>query len=305
MIRTLLSATLSILVVSSVGCAGLDARIVENGEDTHGFRYYMPHPYILISQESAKPGDSILFEKIVQQVDTAAAPSLVDVSLRQASDVVGHAVQLTVSPPSALESIVDKNKMALQKAGSVYLWTPASQDEHIFLVLKDPKLIAGGEKRSFKVTAEGRTEAALKGTLDISAGPLDKDKIQVEAAANEPPKSAKKTLSVVYLPGFEKEIAVEPTEGLGTAKYSLSFKDGWMLSSVNGEVDSKVPETITATAGLVESIGSALPGILTILSGAGVPLPADKQPKELAPGLYYMKFGPTGIFEGLIPVGQI
>ncbi|HTO08714.1 MAG TPA: hypothetical protein VMR86_16830 [Myxococcota bacterium] len=62
---------------------------------------------------------------------------------------------------------------------------------------------------------------------------------------------------IVYLPDKNEEWVAIPHRGLGTAKSTVDLQDGWNLTSLNSETDSKVPETIEALTGVAKL---AIPG---------------------------------------------
>jgi hypothetical protein len=66
--------------------------------------------------------------------------------------------------------------------------------------------------------------------------------------------------AIIYLPDMSQEWIAVIHRGLGSAKSSLDLQDGWNLTSLNAESDSKIPETITALAGVAKL---AIPGAAT------------------------------------------
>ena len=84
----------------------------------------------------------------------------------------------------------------------------------------------------------------------------------------------------LVLPNMTEEYVVRVRPGIGAVKTSVNLTDGWNLSSVGAEVDSKVPETITALTGVAGMIMKAAVG------GE----PAEKP--ALKPGLYKIIYDP-------------
>jgi hypothetical protein len=80
---------------------------------------------------------------------------------------------------------------------------------------------------------------------------------------------------VVWLPDLKQQYAVEPVFGSGTMKFDFAFEDGWRLTKVNPEVDSKTPEVIEKLTGAVASLGALA---LTGRQGAPTDKP-ESQPK--------------------------
>lgn len=60
------------------------------------------------------------------------------------------------------------------------------------------------------------------------------------------------TASVVSVPGAERSVAFK--SGYGTADLSIAMSNG-MITTVGQKTDTKVPETITAVAGLAKEVG--------------------------------------------------
>jgi hypothetical protein len=61
------------------------------------------------------------------------------------------------------------------------------------------------------------------------------------------------TATVVMIPGTERRLTFE--NGYGSSNFSVGLTNG-MLTSVNQQSDTKVPETITAIAGLAPVTGA-------------------------------------------------
>jgi hypothetical protein len=99
--------------------------------------------------------------------------------------------------------------------------------------------------------------------------------------------------TIVYLPDPRQQfiMQVSPLDGslgIGTASMKPTLQDGWNLTALEATVDTKVPETLTAIAGLVSAARPAPPAGPGKL---GIPLPrpggvkTDKG-KPVSPGLY-------------------
>lgn len=108
-------------------------------------------------------------------------------------------------------------------------------------------------------------------------------------------------VKLIYLPDFSRRYAVSISAGLGTAQMNAQLQNGWMLTSLNGSSDSKIPETITALAALASSIGGAVTG-----AGGAAKAPTKTAfdggatPYQLFPGLYEFVFDlKSGALNGL------
>jgi hypothetical protein len=87
-------------------------------------------------------------------------------------------------------------------------------------------------------------------------------------------------ITIVWLPNYNKGYAVKVKSGLGTANGSLKLANGWQLTEFGGIVDTKIPETITATTGLVKAIGA-------------LTLKLEQNQNAFLPGLYRLQFDTT------------
>jgi hypothetical protein len=67
-------------------------------------------------------------------------------------------------------------------------------------------------------------------------------------------------MELKMLPDFSEEYAIDIRTGFGTNHTQITLEDGWNLTSVNAELDSKTAENITAVAQLLSSIGGLVPG---------------------------------------------
>lgn len=81
---------------------------------------------------------------------------------------------------------------------------------------------------------------------------------------------------VIYLPKMDEEYSISTSPGFGSAGATCNLADGWNLTEYSDKLDSKVPETIDAVAGLLKEAAAAAKG------GVGV--------KGLPPGLYRFDF---------------
>ncbi|QDU07326.1 hypothetical protein [Gimesia aquarii] len=59
-----------------------------------------------------------------------------------------------------------------------------------------------------------------------------------------------------YLPDFSEEYSINVKTGFGTADVQIKLEDGWNLTSINQNLDSKTNENISAAADLVTAFGN-------------------------------------------------
>jgi hypothetical protein len=60
------------------------------------------------------------------------------------------------------------------------------------------------------------------------------------------------TSQIIWLPDHSRRYKVEVKPGWGTVDGSLKLANGWMLTDFGAKSDSKMPETLSAIAGLVK-----------------------------------------------------
>ena len=119
---------------------------------------------------------------------------------------------------------------------------------------------------------------AVRGVRFYQPAPYLKVTTVVEAKDG----ASKTTLNyeIVYLPNYEEEYVFDAKEGWGTVKSSIALQNGWMLTNIGAESDSKGPETITAFAGLLKE-AAAIGTLVNTNKAEGIP-----------PGLYRIKWNP-------------
>lgn len=144
------------------------------------------------------------------------------------------------------------------------------------------------------------------------------------------------SLKLIYLPDMAHPMALQSSSGLfGTVSVGPSLQDGWMLTSVNGSVDSGASATLSALASIISAKASPSGGGTTgtqSKTGGGAPVsaaslttagftpaqaalltqmlnsakPATQAaswgPGVLRPGLYEFRFDGNGAFQGFFPV---
>ncbi len=66
-------------------------------------------------------------------------------------------------------------------------------------------------------------------------------------------------LSLVYLPDFSEEYAIDVRSGLGIANVGIKLQDGWNLTEISQELDSQTDENTKAVASLLSAVGDVLP----------------------------------------------
>jgi nitrogen fixation protein len=67
------------------------------------------------------------------------------------------------------------------------------------------------------------------------------------------------SVKIIYLPDLRTKYGITIKPGNGTSDTKITLANGWQLTSLAATTDTKVPETITATAGLVSAVGGVIP----------------------------------------------
>lgn len=113
------------------------------------------------------------------------------------------------------------------------------------------------------------------------------------------------TPSIEYLPDYSNEYIIEPHYWLGTVTFKPTLDKGWNLIAYDSTVDTKIPETINAFAGLLKEAGSIATTAGAAPAAAGDEGGAPPQP-AFGPGLYTMTFDhQTGALTGITPIFQV
>jgi hypothetical protein len=66
-------------------------------------------------------------------------------------------------------------------------------------------------------------------------------------------------ISLVYLPDFSEEYAIDVRSGLGIANVGIKLEDGWNLTEISQELDSQTDENVRAMANLLTAVGDIVP----------------------------------------------
>jgi hypothetical protein len=117
-------------------------------------------------------------------------------------------------------------------------------------------------------------------------------------------------VKLIYLPDLEHPMAMTSSTGLfGTSTMTPTLQDGWMLTSLNANADSKMAETLTALASIAGSVAGGGTGAAakaakstatstqSLLAQFG-PQATPVNP-VLRPGLYRFEYNKKGVMTGL------
>ena len=66
-------------------------------------------------------------------------------------------------------------------------------------------------------------------------------------------------ISLVYMPDFSEEYAIDVRSGLGTANVGIKLEDGWNLTEIDQDLDSQTDENISAVGDLLSGLGDVVP----------------------------------------------
>ena len=211
------------------GCASVDVQYVKPGDTTtHGFRYYLPRPYVAVKKsfpveyhEEYLPG-RVKGERI--QVNLAKASS----SIRSLNTTGSDVWYIDFSKVTVSDSV--------QVDGKTFTTNAASGD---------------GEKGN---DGDGDMDKTKKD---------DESKPETTAATSGPSAvPINEFFDVLYLPDFKQQYAVDFESGLGSAKQSLKLQHGWMLTDYSGETDNS--EVLNSIGSFIGSAVSSLAGFAAI-----------------------------------------
>lgn len=88
-------------------------------------------------------------------------------------------------------------------------------------------------------------------------------------------------ISIVYLPKISEPWVIQVEPGLGSVNGSATLTDGWNLTAFGQQLDSKIPETITALTGAAK---------LGVAPAEALAAPSP----PCAPGLHKLQWNGTG-----------
>lgn len=110
--------------------------------------------------------------------------------------------------------------------------------------------------------------------------------------------SSDKTVSITlaYLPDFSEEYSIKVRSGLGIANVGIKLENGWNLTEISQQLDSKFAENIQAIAKLVESAG----GVATKAAGGARVAPGAAPAQELRVAASNV---PLGYYESILGTG--
>jgi len=104
---------------------------------------------------------------------------------------------------------------------------------------------------------------------------------------------------IVWLPDLSKPYAIQPKCGIGTMKLDLTLEDGWKLTGVNHDVDTKVPETIDAVGKALASAATAAAGVAGLAKNPekeNPPAPPDSLRRVEPFQFYELDYDPSRSF---------
>jgi hypothetical protein len=268
------------------GCANLSVQKVpvhklQVGGDGHikGFRYYVSRPYLVVPDKLviAVAYEDAFLAQTISTVENDSLPRPTQVLVSMGADK-----KLKYMDLQGNQLILDE--MEISQLQPIYAKTTAQK--------------GGADSNEVKVPGEGAGGQAQVGqpsggVLSVPANPqspLDKGKEEAEEAKKKtaegddgeqpapPAKPKDDPFTLVHLPDFEEQMAVKPVNILGTSKFKMLFRDGWQLTTVNGEHDS-TPVTLELIETLKSLISSAGDVEEARLNGK-IPTPPAAEKKE-------------------------
>lgn len=66
-------------------------------------------------------------------------------------------------------------------------------------------------------------------------------------------------ISLVYMPDFSEEYALDVRAGFGTAAVDIQLQDGWNLTQIDQDLDSQTDENLAAAGDLIKAVGGIVP----------------------------------------------
>lgn len=270
--RTLL---LLALTCTLGGCANLSVHKASgrpHGDDhVKGFRYYLPRPYVVVTEPILVSEEVGLFVSQSRDVNPA---------LGSTEDAIRHAGEkgelARVNPRShAVEPVspeewetLKKGLLEKQEVIQAMCRRPASAPPvNVNLeVANTPG--TGADLRSL---IGGAASDTLRASIeDSSAATVSAEDVNADDVTPDPKATVdlKGKIKVFFLPDFEEQYAVQPVNVMAKSDYQLHFVDGWQLAAVSGDFDATT--VALKLIGVIDSaIGAAKKLALARLSAAG------------------------------------
>jgi hypothetical protein len=115
------------------------------------------------------------------------------------------------------------------------------------------------------------------------------------------PSSKTYRMTLEYLPDFEEEYSIRVRPGLGTAKVNVNLENGWNLTSLTQDLDTKTAENLTAFVNMIKAVAPG--GLLAT--------PQAMQKRDFPHGAPYVEVSgsnvPIGYYESVLmrdPAGK-
>ena len=108
------------------------------------------------------------------------------------------------------------------------------------------------------------------------------------------------TIELQYLPDFTEEYALNVRTGLGTNKTTIKLEEGWKLTEINQELDSKFAENLKAVGDLIKSVAPS--GLLAAPTGRSATAELVGDGKQLRAKMYVRNV-PFGYYEPVVREG--
>ena len=90
----------------------------------------------------------------------------------------------------------------------------------------------------------------------LFVSPAGTTTVEGEATTIEPrnPPDEMVNIELKYMPDFSEEYSVRVIPGIGTATVGIKLEDGWNLTEITQDLDTKLPENIEAIANLTKAV---------------------------------------------------
>jgi hypothetical protein len=250
------------------GCAHLEARkvpldkrLTDTDQHYKGFRYYLPRPYIVVSQRVCV-GSHLITGKLMQGTSGALYMETVnEVGQATYRDLRGVDQTMAAKVESALSYVyydgaaAGQGAPAIKSPGTAPPGTPNAPLGTPFGApgLKPPVAPKPAEKKDSKDVAGTVLEVAppvaprFLPLADVPAVPVvSAAQLALRLADTAKPGggspvsdgAAPAPFQFITLPDFEEQMAVRDVNFAAKGKYQMKFADGWQLRSVGGSWDA-------------------------------------------------------------------
>jgi hypothetical protein len=233
---------IGVVLVLAVGCGGGSITVRRAERDTPGFRYYLPRPFLAVKREIPWTTEDTYIQGALVEQSGAVYLSI------DPADITRLGLDPAPIPATALYH--DDAITTLQGSGGT----------------KDTSSTSGSKSSSSSTKGSSKSSTATAPTTDKTSTDPSTDTAKPDKSASAGSSSADDTssdkrtatatglvsivdgpISVVYLPDFDEQYAIDIKSSGSVTDVKLQLDNGWMLSAVDQKIDNTAMTQLVAT----------------------------------------------------------